>query len=171
MFFVLDPDGLDGFRDELVVLAARGRVYLAGQVEGVASHALTNEGETIFRLAVQGRGERESEAVRVQSASARRGGPFEFEVAGVSDAIVMLAMQHNPGWRVAIDGRRVPVHPAGPDFVGVLVPAGSHRVRFHWESTILERVTLAISLVAWLGVLGYSGSRTIRRRRREEASA
>jgi hypothetical protein len=169
MVFVLDPERVDGFRDDLGALAARGRVYSAGPIDGVASHALTNEGGTVFRVASQGSGERESEPVRVRMVSARRGGPFEFEASGVSDGIVMLAMQHNPGWRAVIDGRQVPVHAAGPDFVGVLVPAGTHRVRFHWQSTILERVTLSVSLIAWLGVLGYGGSVTIRRRRRAEA--
>jgi len=171
MVFVLDPDRIDRSRDEIAALATHGRVYAAGTIEGLASHALTNEGATVFQLAAQGSGEREARAVRVRSVSARRGGPFEFEVAAGSDAIVMLAMQHNPGWRAAIDGERVPVHPAGPDFVGVLVRAGTHRVRFYWESTMLERVTLSISLIAWFGVLGYGGGRMIRRSRRAEALA
>lgn len=173
MVFVLDPGaaGDAACHEALARLRPDEPVYAAGPVDGVATRPLSNHGPSVFQIAADGSPTAEASSVRVRNVELRRGGPFEFEVSSGASAVVMLAMQHNPGWRASLDGQALRVHPAGPDFVAALVPAGTHRIRFHWHSSTLERATGAISLVAWLGVLAYAGGVARRRRRSTDVHA
>lgn len=68
-------------------------------------------------------------------------------------ALLVLADAWYPGWVARIDGRETPIYPTDVLFRGVVVPAGSHEVRFSYEPLSL-RLGAAISLLALLALVG-----------------
>ena len=85
-------------------------------------------------------------------------------------ALVVVSQAWFPGWRAAVDGRAAPVIRVDGLVQGVLVPAGRHHVRLHYEApglragALVSGATLAALLVA-LGV-ERRFSRSARRARR-----
>jgi hypothetical protein len=71
--------------------------------------------------------------------------------------IVMLTDSDYPGWNAYLDGRRVPILVANYLFRGVLAPAGTHHIEFHYEPQsylyggLISLVALSTGL-AWFGV-------------------
>ena len=47
-------------------------------------------------------------------------------------AVVVLSTSYDPGWHATVDGRPAPVEMIAPAVVGVVVPAGRHRVAFRY---------------------------------------
>jgi hypothetical protein len=69
--------------------------------------------------------------------------------------LVVLTDQPWPGWRVDIDGKEARLWSVNADLHrAVLVPAGSHRVRFHYFPSAL-RWGLVVSVVALVTILAY----------------
>lgn len=66
------------------------------------------------------------------------------------------------GWRAYIDGNRAPLHFANHAFLGVHVPAGTHRVRLVYlpESFTRGRIISGIALLAVLATLALKGKRS-----------
>lgn len=87
-------------------------------------------------------------------------------VTALDAAVVGTSLVAWPGWRVEVDGRRVPVIAYNHAFVGFRVPAGRHRVvaRYLPESFVRG---LAVSL-ACSGLLVAAALRRPRRSRPEE---
>jgi hypothetical protein len=61
--------------------------------------------------------------------------------------MLVLSDTFYPGWRASIDGRAAPIHEVNSGMRGVVVPAGSHEVRFYFRP-------LSVYLGAALSVLG-----------------
>jgi hypothetical protein len=74
---------------------------------------------------------------------------------------VVLVDAYDPGWRVFMDGREVPLLRANVAFRAVQVPAGSHQLEFRYRprSVIVGIAVSALSLVAVGASLIYLGSR------------
>jgi hypothetical protein len=77
-------------------------------------------------------------------------------------AVLVLADQHFPGWEGTVDGRRAPVLVANALFRAVTIPAGEHVVEFRYRPGPL-RAGVAISVVAWLVVMGLAVRGAVRR--------
>ena len=91
------------------------------------------------------------------------------EVRAVGRVLVVGAYNESPGWSVTVDGR--PAHLVRPDgaLLGVVVPGGTHRIRFEYDPPGLA-VGLVISLIAALGIVLFGVGGEISRRRGSGAS-
>ena len=59
-----------------------------------------------------------------------------------------------PGWVAIIDNQRVPILPSVPEgLVTFPVPAGTHTIDIGWQSTTSRTATMAISALAFIGVI------------------
>jgi hypothetical protein len=70
-------------------------------------------------------------------------------------AVAEVPIAYFPGWKVRIDGRTVPCHPA--ERTGLIrfdVPGGAHKVEVVWERTVDRWIADGISLVSVLVLLG-----------------
>ena len=56
------------------------------------------------------------------------------EVTAVNPRLVVVLNQFDPAWRAELDGVRVPILRTNYTFQGVVVPAGTHRVRLYYHS-------------------------------------
>ncbi len=60
-----------------------------------------------------------------------------------------------PGWRASVDGRAVPTQPSPRlGLVTVPIPAGKHRVRIWFGSTVLRQVAWGLALVGLVMMVG-----------------
>ncbi len=82
------------------------------------------------------------------------------EVKAASDGLLVLSEVVYPGWRVSVDGERVPIVRADYLLRGVCVPAGTHHVTFSFLPASLI-VGVTITVLAWLCV-GWAVLRAIR---------
>jgi hypothetical protein len=78
---------------------------------------------------------------------------------------LVLADPPYPGWRVAVDGKRVPTRVQNGLFRAVDLPAGSHRVEWTFEPRTVKR-GLMLSLATLVGLAAYA---VIMRRRERRA--
>ncbi len=83
------------------------------------------------------------------------------EVETPSPALVRLADLYYPAWRVEVDGRPAPLLRADFLLRAVAVPAGRHRVRFHFVDASLGRGVLvsALALLVSLSLVGFGLAR------------
>lgn len=80
-------------------------------------------------------------------------GRIDLEVECATAATVMLKMTYHPNWRVAVDGRDVPIFMLSPSFIGFELPAGKHRVRAEYHAAWLKTPLLILGAAALVGVL------------------
>jgi hypothetical protein len=83
-------------------------------------------------------------SVRLRRYEPRR---VELDVATPVPAVLVLADSWYPGWRVEVDGRRAEILRANAVMRGVLLPAGSHAVRFLFDPPLVR-------WGAWLSAAG-----------------
>jgi hypothetical protein len=109
-----------------------------------------------------------SGTVRIDRASA---GEVVAQVETTGEALLVLTDTFYPGWRASVDGRPVSIVQANVLFRGVVVPAGSHEVRF-WFDPLSVKLGLAMSGLALVvnafGVWWSLGHRPQERPRRVE---
>lgn len=76
----------------------------------------------------------------------------ELEVESSGNAILVLSDAWFPGWKCEIDGVDTEVFPANIWMRGVVVPEGSHKVRFFYRSTYfpLGVIVTVLSMVLWM---------------------
>jgi hypothetical protein len=106
--------------------------------------------------------ESEEEVVRV---TRRSNNIIALEVEAAADGLLVLSEVAYPGWRVSVDGVRVPIVRANYTLRAVCVPAGMHRVTFSFQPGSLTAGAL-ISALAWL-LAGWAGLRSWVVERRE----
>ena len=80
-------------------------------------------------------------------------------------SVLVLTDSWYPGWKVLVDGKEEPIHRVDYLIRGVAVPAGTHRVEFHYEPASW-RAGWIISGVALVGIGAIAGIGWRRRRRR-----
>jgi hypothetical protein len=77
-------------------------------------------------------------------------GSIILETEAPARRLLVLTESMHPGWRAEVDGAAVPVRAVYGDFLGCVVPAGRHGVRF-----VFEPASLRTGLrVAWWGLAG-----------------
>jgi hypothetical protein len=91
-------------------------------------------------------------------------GNWEIEVQANRPQLLVLAQSDFPGWRATVDGKPVPVLAADVAFVGVSVPAGTHRVvlRYHAPGVTLGDWITVLTLLICLGFVVRPLGRRIR---------
>lgn len=78
-------------------------------------------------------------------------------------SFLVLSETYYPGWRAWLDGKPVPIYQTDIAFRGIVVPAGSHRVRMQFRPTILIwSLAISVSAAVILSVLGFLGGRAKR---------
>jgi len=86
----------------------------------------------------------------------------ELNVQAAADALLVLGEVAYPGWRVFVDGERVPIVRAYHTLRAVCVPAGEHYVTFSFVPVSLL-IGASVAVVAWLCV-GWAAVSAVRRR-------
>jgi uncharacterized membrane protein YfhO len=77
-------------------------------------------------------------------------------------ALLMIAENHYDAWHAEVDGRDAPLLRANYTFRAVPVPAGTHRVRLYYSSSVLRAsaftsaglliaLTLVVAFSVWQG--------------------
>jgi hypothetical protein len=82
-------------------------------------------------------------------------GSWNIVVKSERPQLVVVAESNFPGWHASIDGKRVPVLTADIAFIGVVVPAGTHRLALGYRApgvTLGDGITL-LTLLVCLGVV------------------
>jgi hypothetical protein len=80
-------------------------------------------------------------------------------------SLLVLPDPYYPQWQVTVDGKRAPVLAVDEAFRGVVVPAGTHTVRFAYVDTRL-RLGVGLAGVTIVGLLGVTAAPPLVRRRR-----
>jgi hypothetical protein len=82
----------------------------------------------------------------------RESGRIELAVSAPARAVLVLFNSFERGWRAFVDGSEVPVYRADAAFLGIVAPAGSHRIRFEYRPRGL-REGLALAAAGLLGLV------------------
>ncbi len=88
--------------------------------------------------------------------------------------VVVLSASFDPGWTATVDGRSQPTEMVAPALVATAVPAGTHRVVFHYAGFRGYALLFAISAATLLALLWAKVARThaaLRCRRLSSASS
>ena len=82
-------------------------------------------------------------------------GRLVFRVESATDAHLVVAVSHAPGWRAAVDGRPVAIVPADYAFMAVPLEAGRHVVELYYRPRgFTAAVVLALVGVALMATAG-----------------
>jgi hypothetical protein len=79
-------------------------------------------------------------------------GVFEGEVIAARKAVVLLKSAFDPRFEVTVDGEPRPLEMIAPDYMGVTVPPGRHRVQFRYVPIRFYGVLLALGLLTLAGL-------------------
>ncbi|MSU73623.1 hypothetical protein EXS56_00590 [Candidatus Kaiserbacteria bacterium] len=71
-----------------------------------------------------------------------RNGEYDFTVVADSPQYLVLSETNVPGWHASLDGQEVPIIRANGLYMAVLVPKGSHTVRFIYTGILNELLLL-----------------------------
>ena len=71
----------------------------------------------------------------------------ELEVEAQQPCLLVLTDTFYPGWTAAVDGSTAQILPTDVAFRGVVVPAGTHQVTFHFAPTSF-RIGIAMAAIA-----------------------
>lgn len=102
-----------------------------------------------------------------------RPGAWRVDVAGERPSLVVVAESWFPGWKATVDGRDVTVLEADGAFLGVPVPAGTHKVELHYKrpaAATVGRGITGLTLLVSLAMVVAPGQPGRRRRRRSARS-
>ena len=89
---------------------------------------------------------------------------FLMRAAAARPAILVLAENHYPDWRVRVDGQDAPLLRVNHSLLGVALPAGEHAVEFAFRPAALYRgIWISLAALAALLAAGAWGARAARR--------
>ena len=164
--WILDMSQIDDAEIEQIAAFEKsgGHVLSVEDVPGVEETIVLPEGEHLVKVLAK---DHVDVPVGFEKITAGIGGPFEYRVESTRSRVVILPEFVVPGWDVTIDGSIRPTLAAGPDFVATVVPKGTHTIVFEWNTPGLELISLAVSGVAWLGVVVFGVLGVFRRRKRK----
>ncbi len=77
-----------------------------------------------------------------------RGTEARFRVYSSSEAILVYHSYYFPGWKVAVEGRELPLISNPPGLIVFPLPSGEHQVRIWFTDTSLRRMAGNISMTA-----------------------
>src|SRR5579875_116128 len=104
-------------------------------------------------------------AARVLSATQTGNATWSLAVSAPQASALTLRLTYVPGWHVAADGRRLPVHRVEGLFAGVTVPAGARSVAIsYWPPLLSLGFALALAAIGAVLLLGvFCASFSLRR--------
>jgi hypothetical protein len=73
---------------------------------------------------------------------------YFFDVDLLEPVVAVLPNDAAPGWSATLNGQPLPTFPAGPNLVGVELPAGAHRLVMRWRLTQMHQLANFASLAA-----------------------
>jgi uncharacterized membrane protein YfhO len=82
-------------------------------------------------------------------------GWFDVQVECLEPSTLVLKATYHPNWRVAIDGTEAQAFMVSPSFIGVEMPAGSHRLRAEYRSPLLKTVLLILGASTLLATVWF----------------
>jgi uncharacterized membrane protein YfhO len=88
----------------------------------------------------------------------RTANSVEVEVSNLPDSRILLCVDAwYPGWQAWVDGQPAAILRANDAFKAVVVPAGTHKIRFEYHSTrTLAGVLISLNaLIVVLGLIGW----------------
>ncbi|MBC8170338.1 MAG: YfhO family protein, partial [Anaerolineae bacterium] len=88
----------------------------------------------------------------------------QFTVEAPNGGYLLLTDAYYPGWQATINGETVPLYRADVMFRAVALKPGNNEVRFTYAPDWLAWV-FPVSGIAWLAVIGVTGSWVFHRRR------
>ena len=86
----------------------------------------------------------------------RHGEVYEASFHAARDCYVLFKMTWHPNWKAELDGKPAPAVMVSPGFPAVAVPAGDHRIRFHYQP---EWWRSAGAILGLLVVIAMAGAR------------
>jgi hypothetical protein len=89
---------------------------------------------------------------------AMRPGRVELRLGTRAPGFLVVTSSWYPGWEALADGRLAPIHRVNGSFLGVEIPAGTHRVVLRYHPTWLM-ASCAVSGLAFLVAFGYAAWR------------
>lgn len=92
------------------------------------------------------------------------------DVDAPDPSILVVRNAWDEGWSATLDGRSVPMLRVDGFIQGVAVPQGRHQVRLVYREPAIGR-GIALSALAWLGLLGVLGVAVVRGRRAQASGA
>jgi hypothetical protein len=150
---------IDASKGSLQQNAARlPRIYAPESVSGVR-----NKEEALARLAtldpareavVEGGESIPQNGGASVQITAYEGDLYRARYQAAHATLLRIAVPYFPGWQAEVDGRALPVVPADFALMGVVAPAGSHELTVRYKPARFAGGA-AISVVAWLGALGW----------------
>jgi hypothetical protein len=166
----LERSGAAADRDALRSFAEGGGTVIAPlDIDGIDERRATPERLIWSFLPRVGRLPASAEVEITRYDDPRRSSQrYNFDVDALEPTVAVLPTAAVPGWIARIDGSRAPAFAAGPDMLGVWLPAGAHRVEFEWQMPGWHAAALAASLIALVAALaawlaGLAARLTLRR--------
>jgi len=81
---------------------------------------------------------------------------LELSVQSAGASLLVMSESYYPGWKTWVDGQPTEIYRADVAFRGVVVPAGSHKLRMEFHPIVLP-ISMGISLVAAIVLLMLAG--------------
>ena len=80
-------------------------------------------------------------------------GRIDLRVECPAPSALVIKVTYHPNWRVAVDGAEAPTFMVSPSFIGVELPAGTHRVQAEYRSGFLKTALLVVGGVALVAMV------------------
>jgi hypothetical protein len=81
---------------------------------------------------------------------------LELSVQSAESSLLVMSENYYPGWKAWLDGQATEIYLTDIAFRGVVVPAGSHRLRMEFRPIVLP-ISMGISLAAAIVLLMLAG--------------
>jgi hypothetical protein len=78
---------------------------------------------------------------------------FAFTLNRQTAAVAILPLVAVPGWQAFLDGAPLDIFPAGPDMLGLLLPAGQHELVVRWDLPARQASLLWLAALALAAIL------------------
>jgi hypothetical protein len=150
--WILDPEQIGAADARSLDRFAKGsgKVITVAGIPGLGSAEILAEGESVLTSVASREADR---ALRVKTLSRESNvGPFVLRVRAERPMVMILPEFAIDGWTAKVNGALRPVMRAGPEMLGVAVPAGKSRVVLAWATPRLEAAMLGVSGIAWFGL-------------------
>ncbi len=88
--------------------------------------------------------------------------------ASGDNLLFMSEVYYQPAWKAYIDGQETPILKTDYLFRSILVPRGTHKIEFRYESKAFtegKSISLGLNLLALVGVIGLGGVQLMKKRK------
>ena len=117
--------------------------FVAGQSAAAAALAMLDPARSVIVEGAEGPERRVTQKVDSVQITGYTVDSYRVKYSAGSDSLLRIAVPYYPGWSAEVDGSTADLVPVDEALVGVFVPAGSHELTLHFESS---RFSLGLSL-------------------------